>query len=137
MLKKPIKAYLSHYVRGKDGNKATEETVEANCAKAIEWSKKLRVYFGSNLDLYVPAAMDLFPRIALRKGYLNVDQILDIDCTIVSQCDILLIANWGDCISEGMRRELNTAKQLGIPYRVFTDIEYIDLKALEIWLEGL
>ena len=137
MLKHKITAYLSHYIRGFAGDDATPETIEANCAKAVEWSKKLWVYFGSNLEIYVPASMDLFPRIALEKNYLTVDQVLDVDCKIVSQCDVLLIANWGDYISEGMRREINTARQFRIPHRVFTDIKDVDLRALELWLEQL
>jgi len=137
MLKYRIKTYLSHPIRGRAGRAATPEIINFNIKKAVDWAKKLRLYFGYNLDLYVPAEMDLFPRIAVAKGYLDIDQILDVDCEIVSQGDAVIIANWEDHISEGMKREIDKAKELGIPYRVITGVEEADLRALEIWLEQL
>jgi len=137
MLRKKIKVYLSHFIRGPEGSEATPDVIKANCDKAKEWGKALWLYFGNNLKLYVPAEHDEALLIAMKKNYLTVDQVLDIDCTIVRTCDVLLIAKWGAGFSEGMCREIDTAKRLGIPTRVFTDVKEEDLRALQIWLERL
>ena len=137
MLKRKIRAYLSHPIRGVYGDKCPEEQIKFNCQQAIAWAKALRIYFGCNLEIHVPAEHDEHMLIAMKKGYLTIDQVLDIDCVIVSRRDVVLIANWEDHISGGMRREIDTAYRRGIPYRVFTDVQEDDLRALKMWLEQL
>ena len=41
MLKRKIKVYLSHPIRGILREKATEETMKANNQKAIDWDMEL------------------------------------------------------------------------------------------------
>ena len=136
MLKKKIRAYASHPIRGKKGKEALPETMEANNRKAIRWGKKLWVHFGSDLVMYIPGASGRWAEIGMAKGYLTIDQILDIDCEIVAESDVVLVFDW-EGISGGMAREIDKAKELGIPYRVITDVKEDDLKALKIWLEQL
>jgi len=130
MLKKKIKVYVSHYIRGLEGNEASVETIESNLTKAKEVCKQLRIYFGSNLDFYVPAEMDEFPQVALELGFLDVEQILDIDCVIVSRCDALKL-------SGGMERELTTARVTGVPVYFLEDMSEANLELLKVWLENL
>lgn len=137
MLKRKITAYLSHPIRGIYGDKCPAEQIEFNCAKAITWAKALRIEFGCNLKLHVPAEHDEHILIAMEKGYLTVDQILDIDCVIVNKRDVLLVAMWEGQPSGGMAREIDTAFIHHIPTRVFTGIDEIELKALSMWLEKL
>jgi len=136
MLKKKIRAYCSHAIRGHAGDKCPEEQRDFNKAKAIEWGKKLWLYFGSQLELYIPGANDDWAVVGLEKGYLTIDQVLDIDCSIVEGCDVLLIMDW-EGISGGMGREIDAANKSGIPTRVITGVDEIELKALKIWLERL
>lgn len=135
MLKHKIRAYCSHSIRGYMGEKCPPEQRKFNKAKAIEWGKRLWEYFGSNLELYIPGANDDWAVIGMKKGHLTIDQVLDIDCGIVELCDVVLVMNWDDHISGGMKREIDTANRLGIPIRIFTDVQEDDLKALEMWLE--
>lgn len=137
MLKRKIRAYCSHSIRGYMGEKCPIKQRDFNKTKAIEWGKKLWIFFGSNLELYIPGANDDWAVVGMRKGFLTIDQVLDIDCGIVELCDVLLIMDWENHISGGMLKEINTAKVLGIPYRVFTGIEEDDLRALEIFLETI
>ena len=134
MLKRKITAYLSHPIRGVYGDKCPDEQIHWNCQQAIAWAKTLRIYFGCNLELHVPAEHDEHMLIAMEKGYLTVDQVLDIDCVIVSKRDVLLVANWEDHISGGMAREMGTASELGIPIRVFTDVQEDDCLDFYVWI---
>ena len=137
MLKKKIKVYVSHYIRGLEGNEASVETRESNLTKAKEVCKQLRIYFGSNLDFYVPAEMDEFPQVALELGFLDVEQILDIDCVIVSRCDALLVLHFEQKLSGGMERELTTARVTGVPIYLLNGMDEVNLERLKVWLESL
>ncbi len=137
MLNRKITAYLSCPMRGFMGPAAPPEEIHCNCLKAIEASKKLWLYFGPNLDLYVPPVHNEALEIAMDKGFVNIDQVLDVDCEIVSRRDVVLVYNWQNQISGGMKREIDKASELGIPTRVFTDVQEDDLEALSMWLEQL
>jgi len=136
MLKRKISAYLSGPIRGFAGKAAPKELIELNLRRGAAWEKALWLYFGNRLNIYCPHTRDVFPQVAMDKGYLTVDQVLDIDCEIVKQCDVLLVANWEGHISEGMAREIDAANKAAVPVRVFTDIDEFELKALEIWLNA-
>jgi len=137
MLKKKIKVYISHYIRGPEGNAASKKTIDTNIAKTKAVCQQLRIRFGSNLDLYVPAEMDEFPRIALELGLLNVEQVLDIDCVIVSRCDALIFLDFEHCLSEGMKREGKTALACGTSIYSLDGMDEVNLELLRVWLETL
>jgi len=122
--KNRYRIYLSHAIRGPKGSFASEKTIARNCQKAIQVGKQIQAYLldWEKLDgfpagsIYVPAEHDEALRIALDKGFLTVDQILEIDCEIVGRCDLLLA--YGP-ISSGMKAEIQYAQKHNIPILFF------------------
>lgn len=109
-----IRAYVSHSIRGKFGNDATDEQIKANIQKAIDFGNQLAKEF-PDIDFYVPGEHDEFVLIAYRKGYLIETQILDVDCVIVSQCNFLVVFAPDDYISKGMQIEVDHCVLNNIP----------------------
>lgn len=116
-----LRAYTSHCIRGAKGNKATPEDMIKNCKAASDYVEALRGYILDwhrmdgfpLLDLYVPGEHDEFVQIAYQKKYLTEKQILDVDCEILDNCDILIVL--GTYISRGMEIEIRHAKEKGMP----------------------
>ena len=100
---------MSHSIRGRAGDAATDEVMLANNKKAIEVGVELR-RLCPELKLYIPAEMDLFLQ---DKGIepieIGEEVILAMDCKIVDQCDTLLVYIPDDYISGGMQREIRHA----------------------------
>jgi len=109
-----IRAYVSHSIRGKHGNKATNKQMEENNKKAIDFGELLNKEF-PNIDFYVPAEHDELVLIAYRKGYMTEKQILDVDCDIISRCNFLIVFAPDDYISKGMQIEIDHAVFNSIP----------------------
>lgn len=118
-----IKAYVSHCIAGKYAEKATAEQKLANCDKAILFGKQLAKEF-PNIDFYIPGKHEIFVIVAFRKNYLTLEQVLDIDCDIVSQCNFLVVFAPDDYISKGMRIEIDYAVENNIPVVVAVDGDY-------------
>ena len=118
-----IRAYVGHSIRGKFGNKATEEQMEANNQKAIGFGKQLAGEF-PNIDFYVPGCHDEFVLIAYKKEYLTEKQILDVDCDIISRCGFLVVFAPDDYISRGMKIEIDHAVLNNIPVILAVDGDY-------------
>ena len=137
MLKRKIKAYLSHPIRGFMGPKATREHMEHNNRLAVRWSKELYRFFGINLEIYVPGEHDEFVLIAYLSGIIDEKEILDIDCTILERRDILLVADCENHLSNGMKIEIAKAKELGIPIYCSQDLSEETLEGLKKVLERL
>ncbi|KKM13787.1 hypothetical protein LCGC14_1712640 [marine sediment metagenome] len=137
MLKKKIKVYMSHPIRGVLREKATEETMKANNQKAIAWGRELWGEFGSQIDLYVPGEHDEFVLIAYLNGFLTEKQLLDVDCVIVSRCKAVIVANWENFISHGMLKEINHADNGGIPVFFLDNLDAVNLEKLRVFLETL
>ena len=109
-----IRAYVAHSIRGKFGADATTEQMEANNQKAIVFGKQLAKEF-PNIDFYIPGYYDEFVLIAYKKGYLTIEQILDVDCVIVSRCNFLVVFAPDDYISKGMQTEIDYCVYNNIP----------------------
>jgi len=137
MLKKKIKAYCSGPIRGTNGVLATPKEIQKNLDTGILWGKELWMFFGPNLDMYLPHNQDTFPQVAMDLGYLTVDQVLEIDCDILSKYDIVIVLNWENHVSDGMAREIIKAKDLNIPTYLLEDIDAVHLEELRVWLETL
>ncbi len=137
MLKKKIRVYASHIIRGRMGKDCPRKQRDLNKKKAVSWGRELWAYFGSQLELYIPGASDEWAEIAMEKGYLTVDQILDIDCSIISQSDAVLVLNWENYISYGMVREINHADNEGIPVFFLNSLDAVNLENLRVFLETL
>jgi hypothetical protein len=110
-----MKIYVSHSIRGKFGATATEEQMAANCKKAVQFGKLLRLNF-PQIEWYVPAEHDDFVRRAYQKNYLTESEILDIDCEILKTCNGLLVYIPDDYISMGMQIEISYAAKNNIPH---------------------
>lgn len=116
-----IRAYISHPIRGRAGNKATDKDIAINCGKAICVGAVLEICI-PDLELYVPAKHDEFVLRAYRKNYVDEHQILDIDCDIIGERDLLIIYNWQNYLSNGMVTEINYAKKHGILIYSFMEL---------------
>lgn len=116
-----LRGYMSHSIRGRKGDKCPPDEVEQNCVKAATDGNQLMGYFqhcGIPLFLYVPGAHDDFVQKAYKAGILTEKEILDTDCEIVADCDFLLVYDWQDYISGGMKYEADFCEKQGIP--IFT-----------------
>lgn len=118
-----IRTYVSHSIRGKFGNAATEEQMKANNQKAIDFGKLLANEF-LIIDFYVPGEHDEFVLIAYKKDYVTEEQILDVDCDIVSRCNFLVVYSPDDYISKGMQIEIDHAVKSHIPVISAVDGSY-------------
>ena len=112
-MKKKYDAYISHCIRGAKGMDATHEDMERNCAATMIYVEQLRLA-NPGLKLYVPAEHEDFVQIAYEEHLLKEEQILHIDCCIIDSCT-MVIAHNPECISRGMRVEIDYAKSKGIP----------------------
>lgn len=109
-----IKVYISHSIRGKMGNDATKEYMDANNRKAITFGETLSKEF-PNIAFHVPGAYEEFVGPAYRKGHLTEKQILDVDCDIISRSNFIIIFAPDDYISKGMKVEIDYATFHSIP----------------------
>lgn len=112
-----MRIYVSHSIRGALPL-APGETIEDRCRQ----NNKLACIAGTILrrkypavHWYVPGEYDDFPIKALAMGLLTVDELLDIDCEIVRECQGVLFINWEGQYSSGMLRELRFARNHNIP----------------------
>ncbi len=101
-----VKAYVSHSIRGKLGVAATEKQEMVNCDKATQFGKRLREEF-PNIDFYIPGEHINLDLILREKKYVTVDQLLDVDCTIISRCSFLIVFAPDDYVSKGMKIEID------------------------------
>ncbi len=112
--------YLSHSIRGPEGNAATNTDMEKNCDRAILVGNFIRKAFPS-VELYIPGEHEAFVQIAYKKGYLTEKQILDVDCAIIDKCEgVLIFAPADDSEIQGGRLiEYNYAEKTNKPVYVF------------------
>jgi len=118
-----IKVYISHSIRGKMGNNATKEFMDANNKKAISFGETLGEEF-SNINFHVPGAYEEFVGPAYRKGHLTEKQILDVDCDIISRSNFIVVFAPDDYISSGMKVEIDYATLHNIPIISAVDGSY-------------
>ena len=109
-----IRAYISHTIRGKYGVKATDKQRKENSEKCILFGNALRKEFPM-IDFYIPGEHHEIDTIAYRKEYMTEEQILDIDCTIISKCNFIVIFSPDDYISKGMQIEIDHTVKNSIP----------------------
>jgi len=136
---KQIRAYFSHAIRGRLGLDADEKTIRMNCDIAISAGKIIGRHI-PNLELYVPGEHDEFVQLAYKKGYITETEILDVDCSIIDRCDILLVYDWEHHISRGMSKEINHAREQSIPIFIFSELNDTVIENLKVCLsviEGL
>ncbi len=117
-----FRIYMSHSIRGSSGMDATKEEIGVNLKKYIHIGTEIQAYLIDwekmdgfpKMDLYVPADHDEFVQIAYDKKYINEEQILDVDCTIINDCNLLIAC--GDYTqSRGMVVEIQHAEERSVP----------------------
>lgn len=135
-MKNQIKVYVSHSIRGKKGIKATKEDMRHNNTLAIVFGQALRRKF-SKTEFYVPGDHDEFVLLAYLKKYINVKQMLEIDCDIVSSCNLLLNYSPDGYISRGMTVENDYAALHGIPIITLKSTSKRELRKLDRFLESV
>lgn len=109
-----IRAYISHTIRGKHGVDATDEQRRENSGKCILFGNALRKEFPM-IDFYIPGEHHEIDTISYRKGYMTEEQILDIDCEIISRCNFIVVFAPDNYISTGMQIEIDHAVKSSIP----------------------
>lgn len=113
-MKKRIRVYVSHSIRGKKGKDATDEDMRRNNNLAIIFGQALRRKF-PGVHFYVPGDHDEFVIIAYGKKYITEKQILDVDCAIVEQCHFVLAYSPDGYLSKGMKIEIEYAGVNSVP----------------------
>jgi len=110
-----LKVYMSHSIRGILGAKATKESMAANNEAAIAFGTELRGHFPEDIDLYVPGDHDEFVSIAFQEGIMTDTQILNVDCHIIDERDVVLAWIPDQHVSNGMLVEAVHAVKTGRP----------------------
>ncbi len=126
-----FRAYLSHAIRGKEGENCLADTQKKYCDAAIALGNKIRAACPW-LDLYIPAEHEDFVQKAYNRRYLNVPQILDIDCDIVKDCGLIIVyVPKGDELQGGRLVEHDFAINECMPVALFQNA----LEAIEFLTE--
>jgi len=122
-----MKVYLSHSIRGSKGNAATQTEQKACCDAAIALGERISAEIES-LELYVPGANEEFVAIAYRKSYMTIDEILNVDCTIIDGCEaVIAYVPTDDELQGGRLVEVKHAIDIDIPVKVFNENEIGDV----------
>jgi hypothetical protein len=117
--------YVSHRISG--GGKFSQKECEENCKKVIEFVNQLRKKY-PQYYFYVPAESEPFVHNAYVMRLLNYDQIIEIDCAIILNCDAVIFYD-PDGFSEGMEREKKFTLEHNIDYTTvinLTEFEVAD-----------
>ena len=133
-------AMFSHTIRGKKGEACQPEELEANCAKATNDMMQLQgMLYRANMpvSLYIPGSRDEFIQKAYRAGRITEEQILTTDCEIISDCDFLLVYNWGRWIGGGVQVELSHAQSKDIPVLIIENMDQESYVEILHFLSGL
>ena len=122
-----MEVYLSHSIRGKLGSDSTPESLNENCFVAIEVGNKIRLGCPW-ANIYIPAEHEDFVQKALGKKYMTEKQVLDVDCDIIAEHEVLIIyVPEGDELQGGRLVEHDFAINEGMPIGLFkTAKEAID-----------
>jgi hypothetical protein len=103
-----VNGYFSSPIRGAAGDAATQEIMDKNIIIGKEIGLRLRDLFGNVLNLYIPHLQDEVIQILWRGKIISSKNILEADCDIVRQSDILFVyTKLGT--SPGMQDEIDAA----------------------------
>lgn len=83
--------------------------------------------------LYVPADHELFIHRAYKDGFLTKEQIEDINCKIIKECNLLILFGGYQMPADSSAiNELEYAKQEGTPIYTMPDLSPIAVNALKL-----
>ena len=121
-----MKFYLSHKIRGSSGENATNIEQAKNCCEAVKIGEQIRKALPT-IELYIPGeGTEQFVSIAYKKGYLDIEQILDVDCAIIDNSEgVLFYVPKGDTLQGGRLIEFNHAIREKKPIYVFADVQQV------------
>jgi len=125
-----VSTYFSASIRGKKGSKATKRNILRNIEAGKKVAAQIRKFFGSMLEIYCPHDQDELIQILWNNRKISVWDILEGDCEIVSKKQILLVWAPKGFISNGMAKEVKTAKEKNISIVEFEQFD--DRTALAI-----
>lgn len=126
MNSKPM-IYLAHPMRGKKGDTKESNVDYANQNKnsctAINNVRWLRDHY-PQVDWYCPGEVEPPVQTAHQLGYLSINQILEIDFTIIrDRCLGLLAHRWESSV--GVDKEVENCKDFQYPYSIFEESPFI------------
>lgn len=124
---KKMTAYFSHHIRGKKGNDATQEEMNANRDDAIRVCNKVRELL-PNWTIYCPAEVDEVVNELFLSKTIGEKEILAADCKILERRDALLAYCKDNHVSGGMEVEIDHANTMRIPYLEFSGIDHRSFK---------
>ena len=131
-----VSAYFSHSIRGKKGRDATKADMDRNCAEA----KKVALWIRENvpeIELYVPAEHEDFVYIAYTDNYLTEDEILAIDCKILSGLDFHIVHEVEGWLGGGIGVEITAAHKYGKLIFYISSLDGATLAALRVIVKDL
>ena len=132
-----LKGYMSHSIRGNKGSACSAEEMTANSMKAAGGGGQLMALFqhcGLPVYLHVPGAHDEFVQKAYLANRITEKEILDTDCDIIGECDFMLVYDWQDYISVGMKIEADYADSKKIPVFMLKQIDQESVWRLQSFL---
>lgn len=129
-----MKTYLSHKISGGDSN-SSNALQKKNCDEAVRVGKLISAAIPS-LELYVPGGQsEEFVSVALKKGFMTVEQVLDVDCTIIDGCEAVIVyVPTGDELRSGRLVEYDHAVKTDKSTFIFNENE---VDAVVGWLARL
>lgn len=115
-----------------------------NCKRARIFTERLRREL-PDLKVHLPADYEAWVQIAYWHEFITEEQILRVDCEILSTCDGMIVFAPDDYISKGMQVEIDWCNTNKIPYLMLNAqalaIKYsLDISELDIikdWLEEI
>ena len=114
-----MRVYCSHSIRGMYGANATRTQMKENCEAMIRLANQLRKAL-SSIEFYVPAEHEDFVSIAYALDYLSEEEILEIDCCIIDNCDaVIVLVPDGDELQGGRKVEYDHAVDHNVPVCVY------------------
>ncbi len=119
----PKKIYLSHKISAAET--ADKAAQAANCIAAQKIGKAIQDALPM-VEVYIPGGpTERFVSRAYEHEYMDVKQILEVDCEIVLDCDMLVChAPGNEKIDGGRLIEVNYAITHGIPNYIFDEPEH-------------
>ena len=101
----PIKIYLSHPITAD-----SKDNKLKNCKRACKFADQVTLGTSHDVEVYVPgASTETFVEKALALNVLTVDQVLQVDCGIIDDCDMVIFLTPEGILSPGMKVEFKHA----------------------------
>ena len=125
-----IKVYVSHSIRGLKGSRATKKDMRFNCDRIKLLIGRVRECL-PEVEFYVPGEQEEFVGLSYTTGQLNEKQILDIDCSIVKNCNAVAV------FLPDEDSELQGGRKIEADYALSEDIPVIEFASAGTLIRNL